>query len=222
MDQLIGNTRMLEGKLAEVCGTWALIECAGQLGWVYVQCRWGDFDCVHVIAWFFMANMPARHIQAQYTFHAIKHVHAVDCAMPTQHVDSSPSTCCHHIHAIYLQAKSKKDTLKARAASAKTSKQVQEMISGLNTSNAVVAFEKMEEKVVAMEAESEAVVMLTTGAAVCQCLEPSAGSVSGLSRTFAQRCLCSEWCCSYFQGAGRVVVCEEPHTKQMMAVHFEM
>ncbi len=48
------------------------------------------------------------------------------------------------------EAKSKKDTLKARAASAKTSKQIQEMIGSLNTSNAVVAFEKMEEKVSAM------------------------------------------------------------------------
>lgn len=45
------------------------------------------------------------------------------------------------------EARSKKDTLKARAASAKTSKQVQEMLGSLNTSNAVVAFEKMEEKV---------------------------------------------------------------------------
>ncbi len=45
------------------------------------------------------------------------------------------------------EAKSKKETLKARAASAKTSKQIQEMIGSLNTSNAVVAFDKMEEKV---------------------------------------------------------------------------
>lgn len=45
------------------------------------------------------------------------------------------------------EARSKKDTLKARAASAKTSKQVQEMMGSLNTSNAVVAFDKMEEKV---------------------------------------------------------------------------
>jgi phage shock protein A len=35
----------------------------------------------------------------------------------------------------------------ARAASAKTSQQIQEMMAGLNTSNAVVAFEKMEQKV---------------------------------------------------------------------------
>jgi hypothetical protein len=45
------------------------------------------------------------------------------------------------------EARSKKDTLKARAASAKTSKQIQEMVGNLNTSNAVVAFDKMEEKV---------------------------------------------------------------------------
>jgi hypothetical protein len=45
------------------------------------------------------------------------------------------------------EAKSKKETLKARAASAKTSKQIQEMMGNLNTSNASVAFDKMEEKV---------------------------------------------------------------------------
>lgn len=60
------------------------------------------------------------------------------------------------------EAKSKKDTLKARAATAKTSKQIQELVSGINTSNAWVAFEKMEEKVVAMEAESESITMLAT------------------------------------------------------------
>lgn len=58
------------------------------------------------------------------------------------------------------EAKSKKDTLKARAASAKTSKQIQEMIGSLNTSNAVVAFDKMEEKVLAMEAEAESTALL--------------------------------------------------------------
>lgn len=58
------------------------------------------------------------------------------------------------------EAKAKKDTLKARAASAKTSKQISEMLSSVNTSNAFTAFEKMEEKVMAMEAESEAVTLL--------------------------------------------------------------
>lgn len=55
------------------------------------------------------------------------------------------------------EAKSKKDTLKARAQSAKASKQVNEMVGSLSTSSAVSAFEKMEEKVMNMEAESEAI-----------------------------------------------------------------
>ena len=55
-----------------------------------------------------------------------------------------------------MEAKSKKDTLKARAKSAEASRQITEMIQGLNTSNALTAFEKMEEKVMALEAESEA------------------------------------------------------------------
>ena len=60
------------------------------------------------------------------------------------------------------EAKSKKDTLKARAASAKTNKQVQDLVTGVSTSSALSAFEKMEEKVMGMEAEAEAVGMLTT------------------------------------------------------------
>ncbi|PNW74056.1 hypothetical protein CHLRE_13g583550v5 [Chlamydomonas reinhardtii] len=58
------------------------------------------------------------------------------------------------------EARSKKETLKARAASAKTSQQIQEMMSGLNTSNAVVAFDKMEQKVLSMEAQAESTKML--------------------------------------------------------------
>lgn len=58
------------------------------------------------------------------------------------------------------EARSKKETLKARAASAKTSQQIQEMMAGLNTSNAVVAFEKMEQKVLGMEAQAESTKML--------------------------------------------------------------
>uniref|UniRef100_A0A7S0WW75 PspA/IM30 family protein n=1 Tax=Chlamydomonas leiostraca TaxID=1034604 RepID=A0A7S0WW75_9CHLO len=59
------------------------------------------------------------------------------------------------LEAKLAEAKSKKETLKARAASAKTSKQIQEMVGSLNTSNAVVAFDKMEEKVMALEAEAQ-------------------------------------------------------------------
>mmetsp|Transcript_18074 Transcript_18074/g.30944 ORF Transcript_18074/g.30944 Transcript_18074/m.30944 type:complete len:293 (-) Transcript_18074:1025-1903(-) len=58
------------------------------------------------------------------------------------------------------EARGKKDTLKARATSAKTSKQIQEMIGSLNTSSSVVAFDKMEEKVMAMEAEAESTSLL--------------------------------------------------------------
>lgn len=55
------------------------------------------------------------------------------------------------------EAKSKKDNLKARAQSAKTAQKVNDMLSGLNTSSALAAFDKMEEKVLQLEAESEAV-----------------------------------------------------------------
>lgn len=68
------------------------------------------------------------------------------------------------------EAKSKKDTLKARAKSAQTTRQINDMIQGLNTSNAMVAFERMEEKVMALESESEAtlqVACLPSCASVC-------------------------------------------------------
>ena len=54
-----------------------------------------------------------------------------------------------------MEAKSKKDTLKARAKTAQTSRQIADMVQGLNTSNAVTAFERMEEKVMSLEAEAE-------------------------------------------------------------------
>ena len=59
------------------------------------------------------------------------------------------------------EARSKKDTLKARAASAKMGKKVNEMVGSLNTSSALGAFERMEEKVLAMETEADAVAQLT-------------------------------------------------------------
>lgn len=58
------------------------------------------------------------------------------------------------------EAKSKKDTLKARAKSANSSKQINEMLQGLNTSSATAAFDRMEEKVMALEGESEAAMQL--------------------------------------------------------------
>jgi phage shock protein A len=64
------------------------------------------------------------------------------------------------------EARSKKDTLKARAASAKTSKRVNEMVGSLSTSSALSAFDRMEEKVLAMESEADAVAQLTAPDAV--------------------------------------------------------
>eukprot|EP00879_Flechtneria_rotunda_P005813 GHRR01006117.1.p1 GENE.GHRR01006117.1~~GHRR01006117.1.p1 ORF type:complete len:313 (+),score=120.31 GHRR01006117.1:216-1154(+) len=62
------------------------------------------------------------------------------------------------------EARNKRETLKARAASAKSSKQIQEMVAGLrlNNSNAWAAFDKMEEKVMTLEAEAESTGMLAT------------------------------------------------------------
>ncbi|KMT14727.1 hypothetical protein BVRB_4g074920 [Beta vulgaris subsp. vulgaris] len=59
------------------------------------------------------------------------------------------------------EAKSKKDTLKARAQSARTATKVNEMVGKVNTSGALAAFEKMEEKVMAMESEADALNQLT-------------------------------------------------------------
>ncbi|KAL3693794.1 hypothetical protein R1sor_007445 [Riccia sorocarpa] len=60
------------------------------------------------------------------------------------------------------EAKSKKDTLKARAQSAKTAQKVNEMLGSINTSSALAAFDKMEEKVNALEAEADALNQLST------------------------------------------------------------
>ncbi|KAH7297536.1 hypothetical protein KP509_25G000800 [Ceratopteris richardii] len=60
------------------------------------------------------------------------------------------------------EAKSKKDTLKARAQSAKTASKVNEMLGTVNTSSALSAFERMEEKVTALEAEADALNQLNT------------------------------------------------------------
>ncbi|XP_061351192.1 membrane-associated protein VIPP1, chloroplastic [Gastrolobium bilobum] len=60
------------------------------------------------------------------------------------------------------EAKSKKDTLKARAQSAKTATIVSEMVSNISTSSALAAFDKMEEKVLTMEAQADALNQLTT------------------------------------------------------------
>lgn len=53
------------------------------------------------------------------------------------------------------EAKTKKDMLKARLSAAKANQQLQNTISNLNTGSAVSAFERMEDKVLQMEAVSQ-------------------------------------------------------------------
>lgn len=55
------------------------------------------------------------------------------------------------------EARSRKDTLKARAQSAKASRQVSEIVGNLSTTTSMAAFERMEERVLQMEAQAEAV-----------------------------------------------------------------
>ncbi len=54
------------------------------------------------------------------------------------------------------EAKTKKDMLKARVAAAKANEQLQTAIGNIGTSSAMAAFERMEEKVLQMEARSQA------------------------------------------------------------------
>jgi phage shock protein A len=54
------------------------------------------------------------------------------------------------------EAKTKKDMLKARAQAAKANEQLQRTVGNLGTSTAMSAFERMEEKVMQMEARSQA------------------------------------------------------------------
>ena len=54
------------------------------------------------------------------------------------------------------EAKTKKDMLKARASAAKANEQLQKSVGTLGTSSAMSAFERMEEKVLQMEASGQA------------------------------------------------------------------
>ncbi|HEY9749259.1 MAG TPA: PspA/IM30 family protein, partial [Allocoleopsis sp.] len=58
------------------------------------------------------------------------------------------------------EAKTKKDMLKARAVAAKANEQLQNVIGNMSTSSAMGAFERMEDKVLQMEARSQAVAEL--------------------------------------------------------------
>ena len=54
------------------------------------------------------------------------------------------------------EAKTKKDMLKARASAAKANQQLQNTLSNIGTGSALAAFERMEDKVLQMEAASQA------------------------------------------------------------------
>lgn len=54
------------------------------------------------------------------------------------------------------EAKAKKDMLKARAAAAKANEQLQSVLTSSNTGSAMAAFERMEDKVLQLEARSSA------------------------------------------------------------------
>eukprot|EP00210_Caulerpa_lentillifera_P004900 g4676.t1 len=85
-------------------------------------------------------NAESLHSQLQYQMEAVQHM-----------VKST-----RELEAQIQEAKSKKATLKARAQSAKASKKVSLMTGGLNTSSSMEAFERMEEKVIQLESQAEA------------------------------------------------------------------
>ena len=60
------------------------------------------------------------------------------------------------------EAKTKKDMYIARARSAQASVRLNEMLGGINTNSSLSAFERMEEKVLQLEAQSEAIAELGT------------------------------------------------------------
>ena len=60
------------------------------------------------------------------------------------------------------EARTKKDMYIARARSAQATQRLNEMLSGVNTSSSLNAFERMEEKVLQLEAKTEAIAELGT------------------------------------------------------------
>ncbi|WP_299487900.1 PspA/IM30 family protein [Acaryochloris sp. IP29b_bin.137] len=74
------------------------------------------------------------------------------------------------------EAKTKKEMLKARARAAKASEQINKAMGRVDTSGAIGAFERMEEKVMQMEAQSEAVAELAGDTLESQFASLEAGS----------------------------------------------
>lgn len=75
------------------------------------------------------------------------------------------------------EAKTKKDMLKARASAAKANEQLQNTMGQLNTSSSMAAFERMEEKVMMMEARSQAAAELAGADLESQFAELESGDV---------------------------------------------
>lgn len=74
------------------------------------------------------------------------------------------------------EAKTKKDMLKARASAAKANEQLQKSVGTLGTSSAMGAFERMEEKVLQMEASGQAAAELAGADLESQFASLEAGS----------------------------------------------
>ena len=64
------------------------------------------------------------------------------------------------------EARTKKDMYIARARSAEASRKITEMIGQVGTSGAIAAFERMEEKVSALEIQSEAIAELNASSSL--------------------------------------------------------
>ena len=96
------------------------------------------------------------------------------------------------------EAKSKKNTLKARAKSAQTTRQINDMIQGLNLNNSMAAFERMEEKVMALESESEATLQVRSTCKIFRAIFLSQAKFSQiwffLQNSFQDRSSCSKIC----------------------------
>lgn len=75
------------------------------------------------------------------------------------------------------EAKTKKDMLKARAAAAKANEQLQSTVNSMSTGSAMAAFERMEDKVLQMEARSQAAAELAGANLESQFLALESGDV---------------------------------------------
>ncbi|MEA5502535.1 PspA/IM30 family protein [Halotia wernerae UHCC 0503] len=74
------------------------------------------------------------------------------------------------------EAKTKKEMLKARITTAKAQEQLQGMVSGMNSSSAMAAFERMEEKVLMQEARAQSMGELASADLETQFAQLESGS----------------------------------------------